>query len=47
MSGYVSYLAPRYERLTEELPAQHEELRGLLRGELPGATLAPQATPLS
>jgi hypothetical protein len=37
MSGYVSYVAPRYERLTEELPAQHEELRGLLRSELPGS----------
>jgi hypothetical protein len=37
MSGYVSYIAPRYERLTEELPAQREELRGLLRSELPGS----------
>jgi uncharacterized protein DUF927 len=37
MSGYVSYLAQRYERLTKELPLQREELRNLLRGKLPGA----------
>jgi hypothetical protein len=37
MTGYVSYVAGSYERLAKELPVQREELRDLLRGELPGS----------
>ena len=37
MTGYVSYVAGCYERLAKEPPVQREELRDLLRDELPGS----------